>query len=71
MQHEILEISCCINIGTNRELHWIYAQQIRKWFKDETRKDIQMLAFDIACKEALEQIHERNYEEALGRYWYI
>lgn len=142
----------------NREIHWIYVQQIRKWFKDEARKDTQKLenfsrafeendtaaiekgftsylrktisirdtgvkkemkenfyhgvllglfgnmdgwkvksnaesgdgysdisvevedrdigivielkyaenaAFDNACKEALEQIHDRNYEEAL------
>lgn len=27
----------------NREIHWIFVQQIRKWFKDETRKDIQKL----------------------------
>lgn len=134
----------------NREIHWIYVQQIRKWFKDEAQKDIQKLenfckafeendaaaiekeftsylrktisirdenfyhgillglfgnmggwkvksnaesgdgysdisveiedreigivielkyaenaAFDDACKEALRQIHDRNYEEAL------
>ena len=23
----------------NREIHWIYTQQIRSWFKDETKKD--------------------------------
>ena len=142
----------------NREIRWIYVQQIRKWFKDESRKDTRKLenlrrafegndtaaiekefasylrktisirdtsvkkemkenfyhgvllglfgnmdgwkvksnaesgdgysdisvevedqeigivielkyaehaAFDIACKEALEQIHDRNYAEAL------
>lgn len=27
----------------NREIHWIYVQQIRKWFKDETKKDMQKL----------------------------
>lgn len=27
----------------NREIHWIYMQQIRKWFKDETRKDTKKL----------------------------
>ena len=27
----------------NREIHWIYVQQIRKWFKDEARKDIPKL----------------------------
>ena len=27
----------------NREIHWIYVQQIRKWFENETRKDIQRL----------------------------
>lgn len=27
----------------NREIHWIYVQQIRKWFKDEIQKDIQKL----------------------------
>ncbi|MDE7477033.1 MAG: ATP-binding protein [Lachnospiraceae bacterium] len=27
----------------NREIHWIYVQQIRKWFKDETQKDVQKL----------------------------
>lgn len=27
----------------NKEIHWIYVQQIRKWFKEETRKDTQKL----------------------------
>jgi hypothetical protein len=27
----------------NREIHWIYVQQIRKWFKDEARRDTQKL----------------------------
>ncbi len=27
----------------NREIHWIYVRQIRKWFKDEARKDTQKL----------------------------
>ncbi len=27
----------------NEEIRWIYVRQIRKWFKDETRKDIQKL----------------------------
>lgn len=27
----------------NREIHWIYTQQIRKWFKDESKKDIRKL----------------------------
>ena len=27
----------------NREIHWIYVQQIRKWYKDEARKDVQKL----------------------------
>lgn len=27
----------------NREIHWIYVQQIRRWFKDETQKDSQKL----------------------------
>lgn len=27
----------------NREIRWIYVQQIRKWFKDESRKDTQKL----------------------------
>ena len=27
----------------NKEIHWIYVQQIRNWFKDETKKDIQKL----------------------------
>lgn len=27
----------------NREIHWIYVQQIRKWFKEEARKDTQKL----------------------------
>lgn len=27
----------------NKEIHWIYVQQIRKWFKDETKKDKQKL----------------------------
>lgn len=25
----------------NREVHWIFVQQIRKWFKEETKKDDQ------------------------------
>lgn len=27
----------------NREVHWIFVQQIRKWFKEETKKDITKL----------------------------
>ena len=27
----------------NKEIHWIYVQQIRTWFKDETKKDIPKL----------------------------
>lgn len=27
----------------NREIHWIYVQQIRKWFKEEVQKDTQKL----------------------------
>ena len=27
----------------NREIRWIYVQQIRKWFKDESRKDTRKL----------------------------
>lgn len=27
----------------NKEIHWIYVQQIRSWFKDETQKDIHRL----------------------------
>ncbi|MDE7477702.1 MAG: PD-(D/E)XK nuclease domain-containing protein, partial [Lachnospiraceae bacterium] len=27
----------------NEEIRWIYVRQIRKWFKDETRKDMQKL----------------------------
>lgn len=27
----------------NREIHWIYVQHIRKWYKDEARKDVQKL----------------------------
>ncbi len=27
----------------NREIHWIYVQQIRKWFKHETQKDTKKL----------------------------
>lgn len=27
----------------NREIHWIYVRQIRRWFQEETKKDIQKL----------------------------
>lgn len=27
----------------NREIRWIYVQQIRKWFKDEARRDVRKL----------------------------
>lgn len=36
----------------NKEIHWIYVQQIRKWFKDETKKDKQRLkSFCMAFQE--------------------
>ena len=36
----------------NREIHWIFVQQIRKWFKEETRKDTEKIeAFCRAFEE--------------------
>jgi len=32
----------------NREIHWIYTQQIRSWFRDETKKDLHKL--ETFCK---------------------
>ena len=40
----------------NREIHWIYVQQIRKWFKDEAQKDTQKLVN-----------LRRAFEEKIGR----
>lgn len=36
----------------NREIKWIYVQQIRKWFKDETKKD--SLRLESFCRAFLE-----------------
>lgn len=46
----------------NKEIHWIYAQQIRSWFKDETKKDIRRLeAFCKAFKENDTEVIERDF----------
>ena len=36
----------------NREIHWIYTQQIRSWFKDETKKDSHKL--EVFCGAFIE-----------------
>ena len=36
----------------NREIHWIYTQQIRRWFKDETKKDSHRL--EAFCRAFIE-----------------
>ena len=36
----------------NREIHWIYTQQIRRWFKDETKKDSHKL--EAFCRAFIE-----------------
>ena len=36
----------------NREIHWIYTQQIRSWFKDETKKDSHKL--EAFCRAFIE-----------------
>ena len=36
----------------NREIHWIYTQQIRSWFRDETRKDLHKL--EAFCRAFME-----------------
>jgi len=44
----------------NREILWIYVQQIRKWFKDESRKDTQKL-------ENLRRAFEENNTAAIEK----
>ena len=44
----------------NREIRWIYVQQIRKWFKDESRKDTQKL-------ENLRRAFEENNTAAIEK----
>ncbi|MCM1212885.1 MAG: ATP-binding protein [Blautia sp.] len=36
----------------NREIQWIYTQQIRSWFKDETKKDVHKL--EVFCRAFME-----------------
>ncbi len=49
----------------NREIHWIYVQQIRKWFKDETRKDI--LKLENFCR-AFQENDTAAIEEGFTSY---
>ncbi len=49
----------------NREIHWIYIQQIRRWFKDETRKDSQKL--ENFCK-AFEENDTATIEKEFTSY---
>ena len=44
----------------NREIRWIYVQQIRKWFKDESRKDTRKL-------ENLRRAFEENDTAAIEK----
>lgn len=44
----------------NREIRWVYVQQIRKWFKDESRKDTRKL-------ENLRRAFERNDAAAVEK----
>lgn len=49
----------------NREIHWIYVQQIRRWFKDETRKNSQKL--ENFCK-AFEENDVTTIEKEFTSY---
>lgn len=49
----------------NKEIHWIYVQQIRKWFKDETKKEKQKL--ENFCK-AFEENDVAAIEEGFTSY---
>ncbi len=52
----------------NKEIHWIYAQQIRSWFKDETKKDIRRLeAFCRAFKENDTEAIEKDFTSYLRK----
>lgn len=64
---------------SNREIHWIYVQQIRKWFQDETRKDFQKLetfckAFEEKnlhpiCEKPSTGMRLRATKNAVGWFW--
>ncbi len=49
----------------NREIHWIYVQQIRKWFKDEAQKDTQKL---VNLRRAFEENDTAAIEKEFTSY---
>lgn len=49
----------------NKEIHWIFAEQIRDWFQDETKKDSQKL--ESFC-EAFEKNDTAAIEEGFNAY---
>lgn len=49
----------------NREIHWIYTQQIRKWFKDESKKDVRKL--ETFCR-AFQENDTTAIEEGFTSY---
>ena len=49
----------------NREIRWIYVQQIRKWFKDESRKDTQKLE---NLRRAIEENNTAAIEKEFAFY---
>lgn len=52
----------------NREIHWIYVQQIRKWFKEEARKDTQKLEnFCRAFEENETVVIEKEFTSYLRK----
>ncbi len=52
----------------NREIHWIYVQQIRKWFKEEARKDTQKLEnFCRAFEENETAVIEKEFTSYLRK----
>ena len=52
----------------NREIHWIYVQQIRKWFKEEVQKDTQKLEnFCRAFEENETAVIEKEFTSYLRK----
>lgn len=52
----------------NKEIHWIFVQQIRKWFKDEARKDLPKLhKFCKAFQENDTTIIEEEFQSYLKK----
>lgn len=49
----------------NREIHWIYVRQIRKWFKDEAQKDTQKL---VNLRRAFEENDTAAIEKEFTSY---